>query len=89
MLKCSRCGDYYIPGYLDCRCRTTSHQSSQYDLEQSVLPSNNAFAVTVPIDDAKPTPVAVPSPNSSTNSPLSAGQSEPRQNPQQGMEVTC
>ena len=23
MLKCSRCKQYYIPGYLDCQCRVT------------------------------------------------------------------
>lgn len=25
MLKCNRCGQYYIPGYLDCQCRVTAH----------------------------------------------------------------
>jgi len=24
MLKCNRCNQYYIPGYLDCACRTIS-----------------------------------------------------------------
>lgn len=24
MLKCTRCGRYYVPGYLDCFCRVTS-----------------------------------------------------------------
>jgi hypothetical protein len=23
MLKCNRCKQYYIPGYLDCACRTS------------------------------------------------------------------
>jgi len=26
MLRCNRCGQYYIPGFLDCQCRTMSHR---------------------------------------------------------------
>ena len=26
MLRCNRCGRYYIPGFLDCQCRTMSHR---------------------------------------------------------------
>lgn len=27
MLKCTRCGRYYVPGYLDCLCRSTARSS--------------------------------------------------------------
>lgn len=75
MLKCSRCGDYYIPGYLDCRCRTTSGQSNQFGQVQPVQPSSDAFATEWSAGETKPTPVAIPSSDSSTTSRLSAGQS--------------
>ena len=68
MLKCSRCGDYYIPGYLDCRCRTTSDQSSQFGQVQLVPPSNNAFVIARPAGETRPTPVAIPSSDSATTS---------------------
>ena len=68
MLKCSWCGDYYIPGYLDCRCRTTLDQSSQFGQVQPVQPSNNAFVMARPAGEAGPTPVAIPSSDSSTTS---------------------
>ena len=25
MLRCSKCGQYYVPSYLDCQCRVASH----------------------------------------------------------------
>ena len=25
MLKCNQCGQYYVPGFLDCQCRVISH----------------------------------------------------------------
>ena len=82
MLKCSRCGDYYIPGYLDCRCRTMSHSSSQFDLVPSAQPSNDAFAMARPAGEAKSAPVTIQSPGNSTPSTLSAGRSGLQQGPQ-------
>jgi len=87
MLKCSRCGDYYIPGYLDCRCRTSLDQSDQFGQLQSVQPSNDAFATERPAGETKLTPVSIPLSDSSTTHSLSAGRSG--QGPHQGREATC
>lgn len=28
MYRCNQCGHYCVPGYLECACRTTSHQTN-------------------------------------------------------------
>jgi hypothetical protein len=68
VLKCSRCGEYYIPGYLDCRCRTTLYQSRQFGPVQPAQPSNNTFVVARPDGETKPTPVDIPSSGRPTTS---------------------
>jgi len=60
MLRCSRCGEYYIPGYLDCRCRIASVQWRKFDQAQPAQPSNNTFAAR-PAGEAKPAPGAISS----------------------------
>lgn len=65
MLKCSRCGQYYIPGYLDCACRT-----KQRSLHSPVIyqPSTKDHTMAMPLPGI--TQVAYPaasSPQSSDN----------------------
>ena len=67
MLKCSRCGEYYIPGYLDCRCRTASDQSRKFGQIQPAQPSNNTF-VARPAGETKAAPGAIPSSGSPSTS---------------------
>jgi len=68
MLKCSRCGEYYIPGYLDCRCRTASNQSLKPGQVQPAQLTHNTFVVARPAGETKPTPGAMPSSGGPTTS---------------------
>ena len=47
MLRCNRCGRYYIPGFLDCQCRTTSNTGLAYS-----SPSANRAMTTLPLGAA-------------------------------------
>jgi len=67
MLRCSRCGEYYIPGYLDCRCRTDRDQSRKFDQAQPAQPSNNPFLAR-PAGETKPTAGAISSSGDPTTS---------------------
>jgi len=41
MLRCNRCGQYYIPGFLDCKCRTMSHRLISNNERLYASPSAN------------------------------------------------
>jgi len=47
MLRCNRCGQYYIPGFLDCRCRTMSHRLASNE-RLYASSSDNRTMVTLP-----------------------------------------
>ena len=57
MLKCNRCGQYYIPGFLDCQCRTMSHQLISSDERFYASPSANRAMMTLPLGAPKATRV--------------------------------
>ena len=71
MLRCNRCGQYYIPGFLDCQCRTKSHQLISNDEHFYASPSANRATTTLPLgapkarrvtdsmDTESPVPIAV------------------------------
>ncbi len=61
MLKCSQCGQYYIPGYLDCQCRIAASlprawRASQLPAKEKLLlssPNTEQARVNTPVVDAK------------------------------------
>jgi CheY-like chemotaxis protein len=71
MLRCNRCGQYYIPGFLDCQCRTMSHRLISNNERFYASPSANramtalplgapkATRVTDSVDTESPVPIAV------------------------------
>ena len=59
MLKCNRCGQYYVPGFLDCRCRVSSRMVHAADVPQysSINPTIETLSGIV-----APPPVTGPGP---------------------------
>lgn len=55
MLKCSRCGQYYVPGYLDCKCRMVARLPCAPVTPQ--LPSKEKMVLSAPtVNLARATP---------------------------------
>ena len=72
MLRCNRCGQYYIPGFLDCQCRTTSHRpNSNTGLYPSL--SANRAATTLPLGTTKATRVMDSVDTSKSPVPMAVG----------------
>ena len=81
MLRCNRCGQYYIPGFLDCKCRTMSHRlisnnellyaSPSANRAMTALPLSaaNATRVADSVDTESPVPIAVGSGSNSQRIP--------------------
>jgi hypothetical protein len=44
MYRCSRCGQYCVPGYLECACRTTSRQHDPHTGQGAVHAQDSAGA---------------------------------------------
>jgi hypothetical protein len=57
MLKCNRCGQYYIPGFLDCQCRTMSNHLISSDERLYASPSANRTMTALPLGGPKTTRV--------------------------------
>jgi len=66
MLKCSRCGQYYVPGYLECHCQIMLHTlqaatSGQFPGDKVTLtagefPLSSAAAMAPTLPHSAPAP---------------------------------
>jgi len=58
MFKCNRCGQYYIPGFLDCRCRVAARQLHSANVSPSLGHSEHRVAGILPSEAEKSAQVA-------------------------------
>lgn len=68
MLKCRQCGQYYIPGFLDCFCRTKT-RSTRGTTHVISPPAQGQAALTTSLGAMKSTPTMPPA----RDSPQSPG----------------
>jgi hypothetical protein len=54
MYRCHQCGHYYIPGYLECACRTTERQLHVHRPPLASYALKDQAAVAYPPDAEKP-----------------------------------
>ncbi len=54
MLRCRQCGQYYIPGFLDCSCRTKTRLTRE-PVGIVSPPAEDQAALTTPLGTAKST----------------------------------
>ena len=52
MYRCSRCGQYFVPGYLECACRTTARQDHLHT-RQVAVPAQQDPAEAIPSRNAE------------------------------------
>jgi hypothetical protein len=58
MFKCNRCEQYYIPGFLDCRCRVAARQLHSVSVSPPPGSSKNRVGDTLLSEAKKLVPVA-------------------------------
>ena len=57
MLRCNRCGQYYVPGFLDCQCRAMRCKSGTVDAKQY---ASNSLNTPSPLKGNQPFPGVSP-----------------------------
>jgi hypothetical protein len=85
MLRCSRCGQYYVPGFLDCQCRTMSHRLISNE-RLYASPSANRAMTALPLSVPTARRVADSVDESPTSIVAGSGSSSQRTPPQREKE---
>jgi len=68
MLKCSQCGQYYVPGYLECHCQIMLHTIKTSAVGQFPSSENLALGASeFPVSSAASVATAVPHPTTAPN----------------------